>query len=237
MASKFGLLEKLDFLQNWASALISSVPPAVAHNLDKYWVLNKVHYLCAVDGTEGDYLEFGVFKGSSFRHSIKCCHKFKKFNPDILKTKFYGFDSFDGFGELDVIDEHTFFQDSNFATTLEATNKRIKKISGEIDFKLIPGFFEESLSCGPKSMGIEKAKIVMIDCDTYSGAKEALNFCKPIVQQGTIFLLDDYFYYKGNKNKGEMRAFEEFIHDSGVEVRELCTYGMGSIVYIVTHIN
>lgn len=234
MASKFGFLSKFDFLQNWASAIISSAPPALVHNIDKYWALHKVHYLCAVDDTQGDYLEFGVFQGSSFSHSIRCCRKMEKFNTSVLNTRFYGFDSFDGFGDLDEIDLHSFFQDSNFETTLEATTKRVKKVAGDMEFKLIPGYFNESLSGGAKSMGIEKAKIVMIDCDTYSGAKEALDFCKPIVQQGTIFMLDDYFYYKGNKNKGEMRAFEEFIDSTGIEVRELSTYGLGSIIYIVS---
>ena len=33
-----------------------------------------------------------------------------------------------------------------------------------------------------------------------------------------------------------MRAFAEFIEKTGIEVREVCTYGMGSIVYVVSHL-
>ena len=234
MSSQFGFISRLTFLQTWASKIVAMIPPAVAHNLGKYQVLNKVHYLSAVDDTPGDYLEFGVFQGSSLCHSIRCTKKLSKFNPKILGTKFFGFDSFGGFGEVSEEEQHSFFTDENFSTSMEATEKRVKKVAGDISFQLVPGFFEKSLARGSQAFGINKAKIVMIDCDTYSAANEALKFCRSIVQQGTIFILDDYFYYRGNKDNGEMLAFAQFVEQTGIEVRELCTYGMGSIVYIVS---
>ena len=75
MASKFGFLSKLEFLQGLSSRIISSINPAVIHNLEKYYTLKKVHYLSAIEDIEGDYLEFGVFTGSSFCHSIRCNNK------------------------------------------------------------------------------------------------------------------------------------------------------------------
>ena len=36
--------------------------------------------------------------------------------------------------------------------------------------------------------------------------------------------------------KGEMRAFAEFVKKTGIEVRVICTYGLGSIVYVVSHL-
>lgn len=234
MSSQFGFLSKLTFLQTLASKLIALIPPAVAHNLSKYQVLNKVHYLAAVDDTPGDYLEFGVFQGSSFCHSIRCTKKYAKFNSKVLKTKFFGFDSFDGFGDLSKEESHSFFQDNNFETSLHSTESRVKKVSKGISYQLVPGFFQDSLSCGPKSLGIYKAKIIMIDCDTYSAAREALKFCRSIIQNGTIFILDDYFHYKGSSDNGEQLAFRQFVDETGIEVRELCTYGQGGIVYIVS---
>ena len=76
------------------------IPPAVAHNLSKYQVLNKVHYRAAVDDTPGDYLEFGVFQGSSLCHSIRCTKKYAKFNTKVLETQFFGFVSFGGSGDV-----------------------------------------------------------------------------------------------------------------------------------------
>jgi len=234
LSSQFGFLSKLSFLQTWASNLIAMIPPAVAHNLSKYQVLNKVHYLAAVDDTPGDYLEFGVFQGSSLCHSIRCTKKYAKFNSKVLETQFFGFDSFGGFGDVSEEESHSFFKDENFSTSLSATEKRVKKVAGDISYQLVPGFFNESLKAGAKSFGIQKAKIIMIDCDTYSAAREALEFCKSIIQQGTMFVLDDYFYYRGSKDNGEMLAFSQFVDETGIEVRELCTYGQGSIVFVVS---
>jgi hypothetical protein len=61
----FGLLSKLEFLQDWASMVIATINPALMHNLRKYHALKKVHYLAAIEGIEGDYLEFGVFRGGT----------------------------------------------------------------------------------------------------------------------------------------------------------------------------
>jgi hypothetical protein len=63
MATQFGFLSKLEFLQDWVSSLISGINPAIVHNLEKYHTLRKVHYLSAIENVEGDYLEFGVFTG------------------------------------------------------------------------------------------------------------------------------------------------------------------------------
>jgi hypothetical protein len=85
---------------------------------------------------------------------------------------------------------------------LSATEKRVKKVAGDISYQLVPGFFNESLKAGAKPFSIQKAKIIMIDCDTYSAAREALAFCRLIIQQGTMFVLDDYLYYRGCKDNG-----------------------------------
>jgi hypothetical protein len=43
--------------------------------------LNKIFYYAAVEGIEGDYLEFGVYTGSSFVCAMKCCKKNFKYTP------------------------------------------------------------------------------------------------------------------------------------------------------------
>ena len=106
MSNKFGFLAKLNFLQDWTSYFISKVNPAIIHNLEKYLTIKKVHYLSSIEDIEGDYIEFGVFTGSSFAHSIRCCKNMLKYNKNLNETKFIGFDSFEGFGEIDKIDEH-----------------------------------------------------------------------------------------------------------------------------------
>ena len=86
--SSFGLLGKLEFLQNFASYLIAIINPAVTHNLEKYKALKKIFYLSAIEDIEGEYLEFGIYTGSSFCHSIRCAKQLVKINPEIEKMKF-----------------------------------------------------------------------------------------------------------------------------------------------------
>lgn len=234
MATKFGFLSKLEFLQDWASALIADINPAVVHNLEKYHTLKKIHYLSTIEDVEGDYLEFGVFTGSSFCHSIRCCKKLAKLNPKTLNTKFYGFDSFSGFGNLNDDDKHPFYADENFATSLPVVNRRVQHVAGSIQFKLVPGFFSDTLKNGASQLGIEKSRIIFIDSDTYSSANEALTFCIPTIQEGTFIILDDYYSYRGSESRGVTRAFNEFVSQSGIKVRHVFTYGMGGVVYVVS---
>ncbi|MBQ4132893.1 MAG: class I SAM-dependent methyltransferase [Desulfovibrionaceae bacterium] len=234
--SKFGILTKLNFLQDIASALVAWVNPAIVHNLEKYYALKKVHYLSAIEDISGDYLEFGVFTGSSFCHSLRCCKNLLKLNPELDKTKFYGFDSFAGFGELSEEDEHPFYKDENFATSLKAVEKRAAGAAGGLGWRLVPGFFSESLKAGAENLGISRARIIFIDSDTYASANDALTFCIPITQQGTYVVLDDFFSYRGSKKAGVARAFDEFLENGGFEARPVLNYGNGGAVYVISEI-
>lgn len=234
MATKFGILSKLDFLQDIASSLIAWVNPAIIHNIEKYYYLKKVHYLSAIEDVEGDYLEFGVFTGSSLCHSIRCCRKLAYLNPKIRKTRFFGFDSFIGFGTLAPEDKHAFYTDENFATSITTVDRRVKRAAKDTSYQLVPGFFSDTLKDGADKYQLTKARIIFIDSDTYSSANEALIFCSPLVQDGTFVILDDYYSYKGSLEKGVARAFSEFVQRGGLQVRQVFTYGMGGVVFVIS---
>ncbi len=237
MATQFGFLSKINFLQNWLSFAIAKTNPAIIHNIEKYNVLKKVFYLSSIEAIEGDYLEFGVYTGSSFCHSMRCCKNYKNLNTEIIKTNFFGFDSFEGFGEIANEEKHSFYTDANFATSYSRVYNRVKRAAGGLKFKLIQGYFSETLREGPESMGIKKSRIIFIDSDTYSSAKDALNFCNNLIQEGTYIILDDYFSYKASFEMGVARAFKEFIQINNVEIREVFTYGMGGKVFVISKIN
>tara|TARA_B100000795_G_C22629753_1_gene372169 strand:+ start:80 stop:793 length:714 start_codon:yes stop_codon:yes gene_type:complete len=234
MDSKFGFLAKLEFLQSWASRLIAGVNPAVIHNIEKYYTLKKVHYLSAIENISGDYLEFGVFTGSSFCHSIRCNQKLRYLNPLVGEKRFFGFDSFCGFGEIDDDEKHPFYTDENFETDKDKVERRVKKIAKDTQFTLVPGYFSDSLAAGPESFGIQKSSIIFIDSDTYSSSKEALDFCDKTLQLGTFIILDDYYSYKGSSKKGVKKAFDEFKERNQIKLRRVFTYGMGGAVFIIS---
>ena len=234
MSRGFGFLSRFAFLQDWASAFIAGLDPAVVHNLEKYQALKKAHYLSALENVEGDYLEFGVFTGSSFCHSIRCCRKLLRLNPGIAETTFWGFDSFSGFGPLERDDVHPFYTDANFTTDLPKVERRARRCARGLAFRLVPGFFAESLRGGARRMGIEKARVVFIDSDTGASARLALAFCAPVLQRGAYILLDDYFSYRAREDRGARRAFREFLDESGIECRRVFDYGMGGRVFAVS---
>lgn len=237
MATQFGFISKLNFLQNWLSIFVAKINPAIIHNIEKYYVIKKVHYLSAIEDIDGDYLEFGVYTGSSFCHSIRCCRYTAKLNSNVLNTKFYGFDSFSGFGKIQEDDKHPFYTDSNFDTSFENVSNRVRKVSQGFKYNLIKGFFSDTLKNGVESIGIIKSRIIFVDSDTYSSASEALNFCIPTIQEGTYIILDDFFSYKGSLEKGVGKAFNEFLIKAKLEVREVFTYGMGGKVFVVSKKN
>ena len=180
---RWGGLSKLQFLQSFASNLIAYINPAVTHNLEKYYAIKKVFYLSTIEDINGDYVEFGVFEGSSFSHSIRCYLNLKEYMPPNKdnEIKFYGFDSFDGFGKLNEEDFHPFYADEQFKTSISQVNNRIKKCAEGTEFKLIPGFFDKTLSVKPNFYGIRSARIIFIDTDTFSSSLQALEFCKNII--------------------------------------------------------
>ena len=78
----------------------------------------------------------------------------------------------------------------------------------------------------------------MIDCDLKESTTLALNFAKPTLQEGTIIIFDDFNYYKGNGNKGEYGAFDDFKSTNpNIEFRRIFDYGYSGRAFIVTNFN
>ncbi len=86
----FQFLSKLYFLQNMLSLLVSKLSPVLIHNIVKYFAVKKAFYLTSLEELDGDYLEFGVFTGSSFVCALNCYKSIK----NRKSMRFFGFDSF-----------------------------------------------------------------------------------------------------------------------------------------------
>ncbi len=156
----------------------------------------------------GDYLEFGVFRGTSLSCMYETLAKLH-----LGHVRLFGFDSFAGFPPIAAIDVENFFQPGDYVSTLESTRQCLseKGIDWSRTF-LIKGWFHDTLTQRTiDSYGLEKASVIMIDCDLYTSAKEALNFCKPLIKDVTIFFLDDW---NCECVAGERKAFEEFLMEN-----------------------
>jgi hypothetical protein len=56
--------------------------------------------------------------------------------------------------------------------SLNKVDSRVRPFRKRFKAELIKGFYSESLAGGPEALGIKKARIILIDCDTYTAAKD-----------------------------------------------------------------
>src|SRR5690606_27483706 len=75
----------------------------------------------------------------------------------------------------------------------------------------VQGFFDQT--CNEDTItafDLKKASIVWLDADLYSSTVTVLDFIRPLLQDGTVLIFDDWFSYRGNPHKGVQRAFNEW---------------------------
>jgi predicted O-methyltransferase YrrM len=148
-------------------------------------------------GTDGLFLEFGVFKGYSI-------NQFAKILPNIV---FHGFDSFLG---LPSQWEGMPAAEGHFTThgKLPKVRRNVKLYQGWFD-KTIPRFLE--IHPSPQSVSF-----LHVDCDSYSSTVTILDMLQPRLGSGVIIVFDEYFGYP-NWRSGEHKAWEEYTQKHSIE--------------------
>ena len=152
----------------------------------------------------GDYLEFGVYNGTSMICMHQVLRELKLDGPRLI-----GFDSFEGLPS----DEEGVWRAGDFKSSLEFT-QAVLSWSG-VDWSrvvLVKGFFEDTLNASlAKQHEMEKAAVIMIDCDIYAGARDALEFCAPMIRNDAVIVFDDWHSGLADQGMGEKRAFDELL--------------------------
>jgi hypothetical protein len=158
----------------------------------------------------GDYLEFGCFKGESFRHVLSGAAK------DMPWMRFFALDSFEGLPRLGRIDEQGSFLQGQYACSQEEFLRNVYLEDVEPQRIIcVPGWYDQSLTQDVKVRhSLRIAAIVTIDCDLYESAVPVLNFLTDVVETGTILLFDDWFCFKGDPERGVQRACSEWLLSS-----------------------
>ena len=72
-----------------------------------------------------------------------------------------------------------------------------------------------------------------IDCDSYSPARDVLEFVEPHLVEGSLVLFDDWFCYRGRRDKGARGAFEAWLKTSGWSAEEYFRYDWPCICFIM----
>jgi len=162
---------------------------------------------CAV---EGHYLEFGCADGGSLADAYRAARR-----KGLAGMKFFVFDSFEGLPEPTGVDADRFrrYQKGDYACDME-TYKRNVRLQG-VDLEcltLVPGWYNESLTPElKKKLPIQRAAVILIDCDLYESTVPVMDFIADYIQDGTVLIFDDWFSYKGRTDRGEARAFKEWL--------------------------
>jgi hypothetical protein len=176
------------------------------------------------NGIEGDILEFGVGGGETLLI-------LERLADDLLKQKqnmsyrLFGFDSFQGLPEPKGIDRDAhvdpaspgakFTRGMYKHTRATVSNKLRREAVNADDIQLVEGWYEEVLTSSLREqLLIERASLINIDCDFYESAAVVLEWCEPIIGQGTVISFDDWFCYKGRPDHGEQHAFHEFLDNN-----------------------
>jgi len=137
------------------------------------------------------FLEFGVFKGSSINLFAKLLTK--------IKSKIYGFDSFEGLKDEWITSEF------NPVGTFNNNKKKPKVLSNVF---LIDGWVENTLDNFLEENNEKKISFVHFDMDTYKSTLFVLNKIKKLLIPGSIILFDEFYGFP-NWEKYEYRALIE----------------------------
>jgi O-methyltransferase len=159
---------------------------------------------------EGSYLEFGVWRGSTFAQFY---HTFRRHR---LSVPMYAFDSFEGLPEpagVDALAGYEPFRAGQFGcSALDFAAELRGRWVPETAYTTVAGFYEDTLR--PElyeKLGLDRAAFVWIDCVLYESARTVLEFIRPLLQNGTVLMFNDFYRFKGHPALGERKALTEFL--------------------------
>ena len=185
----------------------------------------------AMTRLEGDYLEFGVFLGRSFVPAYHFAQRNK-----LRNMRFYGFDSFEGLPAIKGEDEGGEFSEGQYSLSLNQFSKMISSRGVRLDkTNLVKGWYDKVLNGDTKKqLAMKKAAFIYVDCDLYESTVPVLNFITDYLQSGTIIAFDDWHCFKGNPEKGEQKAFREWLRQNpSFEALEFLKFGWSGNSFIM----
>jgi len=182
---------------------------------------------------EGGYLEFGVWRGSTFAQFYHALRRHR------LRLPMYAFDSFEGLPEpagVDAVDAGEPFRAGQFqCSALDFVAELRGRWVPETAYTIVAGFYEDTLR--PElydKLGLERAALVWVDCVLYESARAVLDWVRPLLQDGTVLMFNDFYRFRGHPGLGERRALAEFLaREPGVLVTDYAKFGSTGQAFIV----
>jgi hypothetical protein len=168
-----------------------------------------MYLLCA--GVRGDYYEFGCYSANTFRTALSLANTL-----GLDDMHYYAFDSFAGLPEpVAGVSPESGWTAGSMCMTVEQFWEKVRPLRLSLNaIEVIPGFFDQSLTAERQRACLatnRKIALLNVDCDLYESAVPVFRFVEPLLQEGSLIYLDDFFAgYRGNPRKGVAAAFHEF---------------------------
>jgi O-methyltransferase len=166
----------------------------------------------------GDYLEFGVYAGGT----MTCADRARR-AAGIERMRLIGFDSFEGLPpEAEEVNPER-WSVGMFACSPEEARENMRRGGVDVErVQLVKGWFDEVLNDETRRQhAIERAGVIMLDCDLYSSTRAALEFSAPAIGPAAVLICDDW---RHSGEDGQQRAFEEFLERHRLEAQALGHY-------------
>jgi hypothetical protein len=186
---------------------------------------------------DGDYLEFGVYKGDTFTHA------YSWMSPHFKTMRFFALDSFEGLPKpegIDLIDGYSShfyegqyaYSEEDFVKNLESKNIDLNKVI------TVKGWFDKTLTAATfKKYNLNKVSVAWIDCDLYESTVPVLEFLTPLLSVGSVIIFDDWRCYRNHPDFGEQRACAEWLEKNPrIKLAELYSFGWNGIAFSVISI-
>jgi O-methyltransferase len=173
---------------------------------------------------EGDYLEFGVFRGSSFAVAYRIIQNRREPGPSF------------GDASPESAARQADYAPGAYSCSQDEFKRNIARFG--VDLKeviTVPGFYDQTLNNKTKEKyGLRRAALVMIDCDLYESTVPVLEFLTDLVGQGTILIFHDWFRFRGSPKYGEQRACREWLdRNPQLELIEYWREGPQAVSFLV----
>jgi hypothetical protein len=153
-------------------------------------------------------LEFGVANGNGFQLMLHCrdtCLKKYGLQNKIIGL---GFDSFQGMPAPRDGDDGLLWRKGDLPGDLEGLQRYLEARFS--DFRLVKGYFTETLPQFRDFLREHPPLFVSIDCDYYSSTMDVLEFLLPdLAPNGCLFYFDDVGINFYSDKTGEMKAIAE----------------------------
>jgi len=186
---------------------------------------------------QGDYLEFGSFRGNTLTTAFLSAKRF-----GLNSMKFFIFDSFEGLPPIAGVDAEgpCHYEQGQYACSLDEFTRIIARRGVDLQRVVVTkGWYDKTLNGETsKRLQIKKAAIIWIDCDLYESTVPVLDFVTPYIQTGTILCFDDWFCFGGDPTRGEARPFLEWLKKNpwltAIEYRKFESAGNSFIMNVAT---